>query len=467
MVSTVYSGVDTDATGYGNQRKTLWASNGNAIATFKASGIACLEVSTDGGNTWSAVTNIQAGGNAVNCNDFTASIDQDDYIHAVFKNSATAGLTAGYIYYVRGTPNAGRTGWTWSAAQLVGASTGYDYPDVVAFRDPAGGGGWVVWGVFSYAVSGNSQTGYFKITISSGGVFTISNAGTGLGAATTLGTHTYPSIDFQHTGDGKTPVVNPSLFVVWVNQATGAGNGLRYIKATYSAGTWTWQAEKSISTTSYVVNSDRWFTCLFDGTRVIAGGRTYDGTTNYWLLFDIDPATDTVTNRINDTSYTTYSYGGSMSYAANGDVYFVGGTANLYSVHWVRSSASWSVTTIRAKTNTGYSFCCLSRGRSSNILGFMYVDGNAAPYTVKFDTLTTTVTVVKNFTIKWNDLVKVQKNFTAKWNYPVRVVKNFSTIFSVLIRVVTQESFPWNVIRHTDWTRVSAPTDDTYKRVDL
>ena len=41
-------------------------------------------------------------------------IDLDDYAHLVYKDRFD-----GYIYYRRGTPNAGRTAWTWRHASRL------------------------------------------------------------------------------------------------------------------------------------------------------------------------------------------------------------------------------------------------------------------------------------------------------------------------------------------------------------
>lgn len=389
------SSTSSMATAYGNQRKIDRTSNGVLWAwprTYGADTTAgTAYYSTDNGATWtaSATSNI-LNGSASSLTSFTPDlsvfIDADDYAHTVLKD-----ISNGYIYYRRGTPNAARTAYAWSTATQVTTATNYDVPDLVAFRDPAGSGGWVAQIVISQA---NASTGYstmyyVKAAITAAGaVAFVPLQATSNSYPNAVGT--FPSIDFQHTGDGKTPVANPALFVGWSAGATGTGKGIRFKKATYSAGAWTWGTEQEIDNTRYVSSTADWLNVLFDGTRVVFTGWAY----NALILHDRDAADTTTTTRTlftNASAATDLMLSGSATYDRAGNVWFVGrdnanagAGSNVKTRRWVRSTAALDAADVIDGTSASYPYASVRRGTSGSRLDYVYTDGTASPYAVMY-----------------------------------------------------------------------------------
>lgn len=397
-MSVITTSTAATATAYSNQRKIDRTSNGVLWAVVNTGSNdtvqAELRYSTDDGATWASggtLTNgSQSAGLSYAPKNLSFFIDQDDYAHVVFKDASN-----GYIYYRRGTPNAARTAWTWSAAVVVyNGNTGGDYPDIVAHRE---GTGWSVHIVFS--INNNAAECWFyyaNVPVSSAGA---------IGAASlrnngyyTVNAKTYPSIDFNHTGDGKTVAGGtPHLYVAWSAGATGAGKGIRFRKATYSGGSWTWGTEREIDSARYVLNSSFWLNCLFDGTRVVMAGllrQVGTTTTNDLVIYERDAADTATTTRplIVDVTGTDMLFNGSSSCDGSGNVYLIGrdytdtsagGTNNLVYRKWTRSSATLDSSVI-LDSAVGVPYASAKRGHSNNRIEYVYTDGTASPYSVTY-----------------------------------------------------------------------------------
>lgn len=217
MTLITTSSVNT-ATAQGNQRKIAITSNGVMWACYwngdfgqhGSSNPLRLAYSTDNGLTWTDNTSNGVGFSNVNTSyipNASFFIDQDDYAHIVYKDRSD-----GFIYYRRGTPNTGRTAWTWSSATAVLNHTiEADYPDVIAHRE---GTGWVahIANSIKNASLAASYCRYTRITITAANSISAAAAQNDIGvSSTTGGLHTWPSIDFNHIGDGKT-VKGKTLF---------------------------------------------------------------------------------------------------------------------------------------------------------------------------------------------------------------------------------------------------------------
>lgn len=402
-MSTVLTSSSAVATGYGNQRKIDRTSNGVLWAVDYVGGsttwVVQVAYSADTGTTWTAqpastITN--NSGSAVQ--NYTANpalfIDADDYAHLVYRDNYS-----GNLLYRRGTPTT-PTAYTWSAAVTVQGVANYDVPDVVAFRDPAGSGGWVVHIVAAQTSSSYTQkVAYSRLSITSTGATTVTVNGLiindNLPTASANSVLSYPSIDFQHTGDGKTPVAAPALFVGWSNGATGSGLGIRFKKATYAASAWTWGTEREIDSTRYVGAAGYWLATIFDGTRVVLAGEV-TGAAVAVVAHERDTADTTTTLRTLKTSIdstTTDDYSsGSVTYDGSGNLYFVGGTASAGTggvgpvgwARWTRATATLGARTVIDATGKYLPYVSARRAATGSRLDFVYTDGTASPYTVTY-----------------------------------------------------------------------------------
>jgi hypothetical protein len=250
--------------GMPQQRHIGWTSNGKVWITHWAlSGIstgtgtiAFQRNDFNGDAPWTGVmfkANIPVGIN--NAHDWSMFIDQDDYMHIVFRM-----ITDSYkMYYTRGTPNADRTDYTFSAVVQVKTNSSdnsdagkFEFPNMVVHRE---GTGWRVHMVCSHRDSGGQRVMYKNWSISSGGVPSSNMTTVGVWSAINTNTPannwaTYPSIDFHHTGDTKTILDGtPHVYVSWVHAGVqGTVYGIKYRKANWAAGpTWTWASEVQVA----------------------------------------------------------------------------------------------------------------------------------------------------------------------------------------------------------------------------
>jgi hypothetical protein len=391
------------STGAPNQRNIDRTSNGVLWATFLANstapatnGALKTSYSTDGGNTWQAGESFFKNSEAYSY-DPNASlfIDIDDYAHLVYRI-----VNSGVIGYRRGTPNAGRTAYTWSAETII--TLAYQAgpagpPDVVAHRE---GTGWVAHVVGAWpSANGNYNIRYGKVTITSGGTITASTdiAISNVTDTTHPANWGHPSIDFNHTGDGKTVAGNtPHLYVAWSN-SNNAG-GIKFKKATYSSGTWTWAAEVTIDSARNVADTGGWINCFFDGTRVVIAGMTWNnGSANYDLIvYDRDIANTTTTTKFLQATVgnNQYFFTGSATYDKNGNVYFFGrdtpdGTTYQvdYAV-WNRATGVLGSHVLIDASTTNTPYVSVKRGNSFAKVDFVYKGKTGAPYDVVYSNLT-------------------------------------------------------------------------------
>lgn len=386
--TNIFAGGSTNAqaTAFSNQRKLDRCQNGNLVALWSYSaGNGDLRVSTNNGLTWTIATPEIAG-----FSNGSMFIDLDDYLHVVWRQSGTGGArTNGFSYYMRGTPNAARTSWTWSTAVAVADNVTDDFPDLIAHRE---GTGWVAHIIYSRATTTPSnQVVYNRVTITSAGAVTASGA-VFIGSNYGVNVHTFPSIDFNHIGDGKTVAGNtPHLYAAWSAGATGAGKGIRFRKATYSAGAWTWNPEREIDSRYYVVGIPFFINCLFDGTRVMLPGILGDNATNEWMVLHERDAADTTTALrllTNPNNAPEGVHGGSATYDASGNVYLIGrgeGGTYLNVYKWTRSTNALTRSDAGPTGSITEPTVSAKRSYSHNRIEWVYTSGNNSPYAVKYD----------------------------------------------------------------------------------
>jgi len=399
-MTAITTSTASTATAYSNQRKVDRCQNGVLWAMFwdgtSTTGTSLdFYYSTDDGATWTKGSEFGFAGTGTSYTpNASLFIDLDDYAHVVYKDRHD-----GLIYYRRGTPNAARTAWTWSSAVRVGyAETTVDYPDIVAHRE---GTGWVAHVVYSY------NAYYNRIDISSSGSISVTPSGSSTLIGNTGNAHTWPSIDFNHTGDGKTVAGStPHLYVAWSAGATGAGKGIRFKKATYSSGSWTWDTEREIDSTRYVADSSEWLNCMFDGTRVVLAGFVRDASSNRDLILHERDVGDTATTSrvlIDNAAPSAAAFQGSATYDSAGNIYLFGrdgGTAPqpLNYRKWTRSGASLGPEVV-IDSDVGDVNVSAKRGYSNNRIEFIYTDGTASPYNVTYGGFS----LFTAATVKWWD----------------------------------------------------------------
>jgi hypothetical protein len=228
---------------------TLWA----LIVTAGSPGKAKFFKSINGGATWSYVASDISleQTNAVP----SFFIDVDGYAHVswVKWNSNPQ-----VVRYARGTPVTGG-GWVWTYLTISPASgrTGVD-SDVIAFRS---GSGWRAWVSYGLAGTGGAKVAQLNITASG----TLSVMATQHGPSSGAVNYQFGSLEFNHTGDGKTAASSPHVFFVTAIQ--GAASVLRANRAVYSAGSWTWDTPVSIDASARIDATT--LTQAWDGTRMM------------------------------------------------------------------------------------------------------------------------------------------------------------------------------------------------------
>jgi hypothetical protein len=398
MPTAITTSTAATATAYSNQRKVDRTSNGVAWAmdwNGASSTTDAIEFwySTDG---WATKAKGGTFGFAGTGTTYTPNgswfIDADDYAHVGYKDRDT-----GFIYYRRGTPNATRTAWTWSGATALTGSAPFDYPDIVAHREDTG---WQAHVVFSQNQSTSTdRVWHLRIPIAADGTVG-PNSSAVISAVYGNTVPKWPSIDFNHTGDGKTVTGGtPHLYVAWSAGATGAGKGIRFRKATYSAGSWDWGTgtEREIDPTRRIDNGNfRWLVCMFDGTRAVIAGQPF-GTTQDVVIYERDAADTTTTTRVllTDVAAADVLNSGSASYDGSGNVYFAAadfsgasnGNHKLNHRKWTRSSDTLGPITTVDTTAPESPFVSAKRGYSNSRIEFVYTDGTASPYTVTYDSI--------------------------------------------------------------------------------
>jgi hypothetical protein len=385
-MGTVDTSTSALATAYSNQRKVDRCQNGNLWVTFwngTSTTSTSLEFwySSDNGSTWTEDTAGRlgfAGTGTTYTPNSSLFVDVDDYAHLVYKDRHNGG-----IYYRRGTPNGARTAYTWSAAQTLSAVTDFDYPDVVAHRE---GTGWTAHMVISRQntnVSGGAPVVYSRWTIASDGTMT-GGGGANL-RATNYGTgsHTWPSVDFNHTGDGKTVAGStPHIYAAWSAGTTGADKGIRFIKGTYASGSWTWGTERAIDETSMA--NEGHVSSIFDGTRVVIVYRDSAATTAIKVR-DRDAA-DTATTAwtppaLSDGTIQAISV--NYDNAKNIHLWAVGATSqDPKRVRFERAAGTWNTWTTVSATTALANTLSLRRGFSSSRIDAVVTEGAGSPYNV-------------------------------------------------------------------------------------
>lgn len=351
---TITTSTSSTATAYPNERKSARFSNGVLLAMFYDGNNLVCRYSSDSGTTWLTPATGAIVHTPANASVF---IDANDYIHVALGSTSN-------VYYRRGTPTStANIDYTWSAALTVQA-TGYDYyPDVVANAE---GTGWKAHFSWSYYGPGPNNDAYYqRIDITSGGTITLDGSAVAIGGSYSVAAHTFPSIAID---------ASKNLYAAWTTGATGVGKGIRFKKATYSAGAWTWGAEEAVTE---AVFANQMGPCALDSTgRLLVAFQ--DSSANLYLRVfrratdgtwsDISPATQvgenpTLTVDVStDRAYVFYKNAG-LKY-------------RMY------DGSTWAAE-VTVDTDTTANYPSARRDTTGTALDVIYTTGSASPYNVK------------------------------------------------------------------------------------
>ncbi len=254
MASTVDTSVTALATAFCNQRKLLRLSNGRLWACYdNGLDVIEFEYSDDGGVTFTPGASSVAGTKP------SWRADESDHVHLVYHSSP-----ASDILYRQGIVDAVSNEWDWSSPLGIANGSTFGAPDVCVFQRTSDR--WYVHVFFGFTAGG--LVSYLKHVILDvlgiGGSFTpiTPTGGDVIWTGSVAGHAPSPSCDFFHTGDGKTiQGGSPHLFVGF---SGGTVNPyVRMKKAVHSAGSWTWQTDRTIHATNYALGER--ISARFDG----------------------------------------------------------------------------------------------------------------------------------------------------------------------------------------------------------
>lgn len=357
----------------GGQRKTARTANGNIWMVALDNGAIEVWYSSDDGATW------QQDGAAIATSAFnspTIFIDEDDYAHVGYLQSG------GAFAYRRGTPNAGRTSYSWTSTHEISTVGNQRYGTIIAHRE---GTGWKVHGLWNrFFGTGLSEIVYFRINITSGGTITTDENGT-----RTLFAYSNPTvtrgtmaIDFNHTGNGKT--VAGGAPHLWFMYDYPDGNAVMIRKATYSGGTWTFQPARTVHTGysyNYLVSG------YFDGSRAVVGYVLSTSATQPRVA-ERDEADTTTINRTPPNPAIGSIEGLDVTYdgAGNIHVWITQGTS-IKRIKYDRNLDQWdgAWTTVATGTTGSYSDSVDAQFAGSKLDAVWQDFDGVAPYAVNYE----------------------------------------------------------------------------------
>lgn len=358
-------------------------SNGVIWACITDSGSIEMWYSDDDGSTWQEDTT----GGKVDTTIFDAAalfIDVDDYAHVIWFEAST-----GEVGYRRGTPNAGRTSWTWSSIHTISTVGNQKNLSLIAHKE---GTGWKVHGTWTrYFSTGQSQIVYWRIDITSGGTISTDDSGTDLAAVNnpTSGEDPTAAIDFNHTGDGKTVAGSaPHVYVSY--SMPDAGGDIWFRKLTYSAGTWSLGTARNLDT-DHAFNT--LLAAAFDGSRMVTAF-VRNGSGNDQPRIAERNAADTTTDTRTppNPSDITNIEGIGVTYDNAGNIHlWVTSQTYVKRIKYDRAGDSWdsSWTTVATGTTGSYANSLgVKKGYSESTIDAIWQDFDAGtPYAVNYESL--------------------------------------------------------------------------------
>ena len=372
MATVITSATHGDSLSGSPEKRLDVAPDGTLWAAIIDTGRVRFFSSTNGGNTWA----ISAGSDLSLDQDTAVPsffIDADGYAHVCFVQWERDPQN---VIYARGTPRTGGGfSWTTKTISPAGGRVGVD-SDLVAFRN---GTGWVVWVAWTYD-SGASGARVTKLSVSASG--TISIDSTAHGPASGYENYQVKSLEFAHTGDGKTPSAAPHIYLF---VSSGVGGNTYVHKATYSSGNWTWGTPLTIETSVTVFATV--FCSVFDGTRDFMVWNTAS-TSLKGAEWDGSAGSVTTRNPPAMPGGTGNVLGISLACdPSTGDIYLTayGSTnGNIIYVKFTRATTSWGswTTAVTRSAYTGDGDVQTVRHPPRDSIDMIWSEGNG-PYTIK------------------------------------------------------------------------------------
>lgn len=225
------------------------------------------------------------------------------------------------VYLIRGELNEAGTAFVWGTAVLAQNAQGLR-PQHVVFSDPLNDG--EQSGALIVEDVPASKTKLYYFSVDAEGTITIGNT------RIVADSSSYASLDFHHTGDGKTLKDDlPHLFITWAV----SDDGVYLSIGTYAAGSYSWSSDTLIHAKGIGVaagDTDKnWFNVAFNGDNIVLGGfvKNTSGAgqvTTAVLVSFTTPSGTTTTWTDTTTTATTAIYGGNMVVDHKGNVYLVG-----------------------------------------------------------------------------------------------------------------------------------------------
>lgn len=374
MATTITTASHGDSLSGSPEKRIDVAPDGTLWAAIVDSGRIRFFSSSNGGATWSTSSGSDLSlGHHQDTAVPSFFIDADGYAHISFVRWQADPQV---VIYARGIPRTGG-GWSWSQITISPASgrTGVD-SDLVVFRS---GTGWVAWVSYDMSATGGAKVA--QVTISPTG--SLSVTATQHGPSLAGASFQYGSIEFAHTGDGKTPTATPHLFYV-VASAVGAAP-LYAHKSTYSGGVWTWQTPVNITSSVEIRNTT--MVCDFDGAFLMVAWAATSSSVINVSEWDVSGTTVTARNPPTVPGGTGTILGISMAIdPATDDVHLVayGATiGNIIYSKFTRASTTWSAwaTSVTRSAFGDDGDVQVVRHPQRDSIDMLYSNGNG-PYTI-------------------------------------------------------------------------------------
>lgn len=430
----------------GSGRKLDRDSSGRLWLAIQGSGRLEFWSSSDQGATWAEATSLRVTIDQSYGPSFALFIDINDNAHLAYaeKDSAGAYYKISYRFCSAITPTS-----SWGAAlQLLSSMTQCGSVEIIAWPSTTSSG-WVAMVAYAYELPNlsTSYAGLQPISITSGG--TPSATSTFWGAA---GSGTYRrnlSIDFNHTGDGKTISGSaPHIYVVHRNN-----NDLTFTKCTWTGTAYSVGANRIIDSVYHPQNGDMMLDGKFDGSRFLMAQATNAGLVTV-KTYERDAA-DTVTTTRTPPAISDGVIGSLFVAHAgqNSDlhVFAVGQTSlDPKRIKFDRNAGTWGTwSTIEATANPTTYHLAVRRAFSGSALDAAYLTGSASPWNVRFDRLSFNTAPSAPTWASTNGAADVAAALLVDWNFVDPDAGDTQSAYALRRQIGTGAYSYWNAANST------------------
>lgn len=290
MTSALTTSNYANALAYCNQRKVfrsplsasrLYIQIPDAAEVMGAGAIGgySLEATSNNGASWGQLYSTSYTTGTPGITNTTCDMDADGHFHELY-----VWPDNGWYYYRRAAVTS-YTSFAYGSSNAVFSSTQFKAPVLIPHKE---GTGWKAHCIGSYK-SGSTIGLYWRVaTVSSTGTVSMGSQ-TLIAGQYSTGETMWPVLDFHHNGDGfTTKDGTPHLYLGYTYS-----NGVRFKKATYSGGSWSWGAERTLDSVGVY---DGLISGVFNGTEYAVGYvPSTDSTAVKLALRDSADTTTTVT----------------------------------------------------------------------------------------------------------------------------------------------------------------------------